>query len=186
MIVKNIIKKVANLTGDTILRDAIESNTLSTEQQKEISLLVDCVNLTNSNIATNYVKLYATKKIVSYSDLITYSSITNETIYDIVSVKNSYGKDVNFSLTTSGIEVKAGTYYVRYTYFPKDVEYEDEITNFPLKISERIFVYGVVSEYLYVKGVFDEAQMWEEKFKLEMKNTQRQQKNLKIKSSRWF
>lgn len=186
MIVKNIIKKVVNLTGNNALSEAIESNSFSSEQQQEINLLVDCVNLTNSNIATNYVKLYATKKITNYSDIINYSNIANNMIYDIVSVKTLSGKDVNFALTTSGIVVKNGTYIVKYTYFPKDVDYDDTITNYPIKVSERVFVYGVISEYLYIKGVFDEAQMWEERFKNEIISTLRQQKNTKLKMSRWF
>jgi hypothetical protein len=106
-------------------------------------------------------------------------------IYDIVSVKTLSGKDINYVLTTNGIVVKSGTYIVKYTYFPKDVGYDDVISNFPTKVSERIFVYGVVSEYLYVKGVFDEAQMWEERFKNEMQSLIRPQKSAKLKMSRW-
>jgi len=186
MEVKNIIKKICSLINDDQLLLAIENNTFTDDQQKEINLLVECVNLTNVNIATNYSKLIETKTINNYSGVIKYSSLTNEAIYSIVCVKNENGRDLDFSLTTSGINTKKGTVSVKYSYFPKDVEYYDSIDNYPTKISERDFVYGAISEYLYAKGVFNEAQVWEERFKNEMQSKLRAQKNIRLRTSRWI
>lgn len=185
MLVKNIIKKVLNLTHNYELAEALDGE-LTTTQENEKKLMVDCVNLTNCNIATNYVKLYAVKKVRNSSGTITYSSVTSKTIFDIVSVKTVTGTSIDFDLNTGGIVTKVGDVVIKYTYFPDDLLYDDAIDNYPTKINERIFVYGVMAEYLYVKGVFDEAQMWEEKFKLELQSCLRPQRNAKIKRRRWY
>lgn len=185
MLVKEILKKVVNYTCNYELYDAISKDTFSDSQQKEINLLIDCVNLTNCNIATNYVKLIDSKEMYN-SGTINYSKITNQTIYDIISVKSKSGKVLDYVLTSSGINTSIGFVTVKYSYFPADLEYGDTLTNFPTKINERIFVYGVISEYLYVKGVFDEARVWEEKFKLEIQSLLRQQNPKIIKQRRWY
>lgn len=185
MKVKNIIKKVANLTNNADLVKAIDNNQFSTEQQKEINLLVDCVNLTSCNIATNYVKIYEVKTIKNNKNIISFSDITKNMIYDIVSVKNPFGKNVEFTITANGIIAKGDTVSIKYSIFPTDVDFEDDVNNFPIKVAERNFVYGVLSEYLYAKGVFDEALVWEERFKNEMINIVRVQKSVIFKNRRW-
>lgn len=185
MLVKEIIKRVVNYTGNFELYDAINKNAFTDGQQQEINLLVDCVNLTNSNIATNYVRLYGSVEVNNVGGEILYSKITNKTIYEIICVKNSNGVKVGFSLTGSGIKTENGKVVVTYTYFPDNVQYEDAINEYQLKINERNFVYGVISEYLYVKGVFDEAQIWEDKFKIEMRSLLRSQRNISLKQRRW-
>lgn len=184
MLVKNIIKKVAKLINNADIASAIDNNSFSDAQQKEITLLVDCVNLTNANIATNYVKLYDVKNINNTNGVVNFSKITSDAIFDIVSVKHG-GKDVAFSITSSGVLTKKGELTIKYTYFPKDLGYEDSVENYPTKICERNFVYGVISEYLFAKGVFDEALVWEERFKNEMKTATRPQKTILIKKGRW-
>ena len=186
MLVKDIIKKVVNYTNNFDLFKAVESGTFTEEQTKEINLLVDCVNLTNSNIAANYVKLYDTKSLKVRDGLIPFSELSAQTIYDIVSVKDVNGRTVDFDILNNGLSVKVKEAIVKFTYFPEDVKYEDELTNFKIKINERIFVYGVISEYLYVKGVFDEAEIWEEKFKNELKNCLRTVKSHRTAKRRWF
>ena len=185
MLVKEIIKKVLNYTGNYELSNAIESGEYTTTQQRDIDLLVDCINLTNSNIATNYVKLIKSKKVQNTTGIISYSKVTNEMIFNIISVTTSGGEKVNFTVKNDGIETKKGEVIIKYSYFPADVQLEDSILIYPTKVNERIFVFGVISEYYYAKGVFDEAQIWEEKFKLEMRNIMRIPTCRIIKKRRW-
>ena len=185
MEVKNIIKKVCNLISDEVLLSAIESGTFTEEQQKDINLLVECVNLTNINIATNYVKLIDVVSVDNYSGQIYYQSISQRHIFNILSVKNERNKEVDFEFNGTGISADKGKIKIKFTYFPEDVDFYDEIKNYPMKISERDFVYGVLSEYLYAKGVFDEAKIWEERFKNEMQSKMRNQKQINMRVSRW-
>lgn len=185
MLVKEIIKKVLNYTNNFELFNAVVQDSLNEEQMKEINLLVDCVNLTNSNIATNYVKLYDYKTVKVENSFVEYSDITDKMIYDIVSIK-SKNCQVDYQVLSSGVLVNAKEIDVKFSYFPKDVNLEGEIVNYGHKVNERVFVYGVISEYLYVKGVFDEAQLWEEKFKIEMKNCMKTAKSYKYNKRRWI
>lgn len=183
MKVKNIIKKATAII-DNNLFDAIEKGSVSELQQKEINSLVNCVNLTISNISSNYYKLYDVVEVENFNGIIPYSKITDKVIFDIVSIKNASGNQL-FTVKTDGIYTVKGKLLVKYTYFPSDVDYDDEITCFPVKVSERVIVYGVLSEYLYIKGIFDEAMVWEERFKNEMRSVHRPQKNINLRKRNW-
>jgi len=184
MEVKNIIKKVASIV-DVNLYESIENESLNELQQKEIKHLVNCVNLTISNIASNYFKLYNIVEVVNDNGIIPYSKISNNAIFDIVGVKNSTGKQ-SFVLKQNGLSTVKGKLTIRYTYFPEDVDYDDVVNYFPVKVSERVIVYGVLSEYLFIKGLFDEALVWEERFKTEMKSINRLQKCVNIRKRSWY
>lgn len=186
MLVKEIIKKVVNFTNNYELSKSMELGEYTDTQQREIDLLVDCVNLTNSNIATNYIHLIKTKDVYNGTGTIQYSKITNEMIYNIISVTTKLGTKIDFNVRSEGIETKMGDVRITYSYFPSDVNLEDKILSYPTKVNERIFVFGVISEYYYAKGVFDEAQIWEEKFKLEMRNLMRSPSTKTIKKRRWL
>lgn len=185
MLVKNIIIKTLNLINNTRLIEAIDKETATEDEKKEINLILSCVNLTNSNIATNYVKLYDQATINNQNGVVPYSKISSKQIFDIVSVKNLYGTEISFLTTVNGLSTKKGDIVVKYTYFPDDLTMESVVENYPIKLSERVFVYGVLSEYLYVKGVFDEAAMWEKRFKKEMFSIYKPQKSVKLKAGRW-
>lgn len=185
MEVKNILKKVVSLIGNTTLNNSIENETFSDVQQNEINMLVNCVNLTISNISSNYLKLYDIVEIENRGGIVNFSKISNKQIYDIVSVRNSHNKPISFNITPDGVNTQTGKVIIKFTYFPDDVNFNDNITCFPLKLTERVVVYGVLAEYLYAKGVFDEALAWENRFKNEMKSINRPQKSISTKVRRW-
>lgn len=184
MEVKNIIKKATSII-DVNLYEAIENDNLNELQQKEIRVLVNCVNLTISNIASNYFKLYDGIEIDNLNGIIPYSKISSRQIFDIVSVKKSTEKQP-FTIKSNGLNTTKGKVTIKYSYFPDDVDYDGVVDCFPVKVSERVVVYGVLSEYLYIKGLFDEAVAWEDRFKKEMKSVSRPQKNINLKKRGWY
>ena len=169
--VKKILKNVATYLQLADLVDVIENSAEATnEQLEEMRLLVSCVNFVNNLIATNYLKLYKTvKKFVSSSYEITFDSIDSEPILDIVSVKDMYGDKVPFSITQNGVKTNYSGYVnITYSHFPADVEENGKIMEYKTKLNERIFAYGVASEYLFIKGNIDDSSMWDTRFKREL------------------
>ena len=183
MEVKKILKNVATylqlLDISNVLDDLSKARD---EQTEEVNLLVSCVNYVSNLIATNYLKLYKTvKKFVSASYEITFENIDTEPILDIVSVKDMYGDKVPFSITQSGVKTNYSGYVnITYSHFPAEVEFSGKILEFKTKLNERIFAYGVASEYLFIKGNIDDSSMWDTRFKRELLTLTRPGHSVKI------
>lgn len=167
MKVKKILLNVCTMLQLNDVANEIELN----EKSEEVNLLLACLNYVNNIIATDYIKIYkTTQTIVSdCSKVIEFSNISNHTFLGIKSVTDQRGNSINFSITDSGIIVnKSGTVRIRYACFPDEVDLKDCITDYKTKINERIFAYGVAAEYLFIKGVIDDASMWDVRFKREL------------------
>ena len=185
MLVKEILTNVAYLLDDNKLIEAISQDNFTGHLLEDKNLLIKCVNYVNNIIATEYFHIDETVTIDNSNGLIPYTSITQKTIFDIVEIKGAFGKKINFKTTTNGIETKKGKLTVKFLYMPEDVAYDDNITCYPTKINARIFAYGVASEYLFIKGNFDEGDIWDNRFKNALKSIQRNHKEIIMPNRRW-
>lgn len=187
MEVKNIVKKVLIMIQNDSLADKIsqESYTLTTYEQKEIDLIINSINLTQQNIATKYYSLIDVVKVANTTGEIKYSDITSKHIYNILSVKNAKNVNLKYVLKPTSIVTNVGDIVIKYSYFPQDVAINDNLSVLSVKINERAILYGAISEYLFVKGIFDEAEMWEKKFKDEVNQIINIRKNAFIPPRTW-
>lgn len=170
MEVKNIVKKVLlMLQNDTLYNKMFVDNpTFTQEETTELNLIVSCVNLIQQHISTNYFNLIDTVEINNNLDVLPYSKITDKQIFKILKIKDKNGNIINFVTNPTGIVTNKGEIVIKYSYFANDVTLSDKITVFGIGVSERTFLFGVLGEYNFVKGNFDEAKIWEEKFASEM------------------
>lgn len=193
MEVKSIIRKVLEILQNVDLYSRITSNdatiTLTSEEILERDIIIDCINLVQQNIATNYFNLIDTFQINNTYDVLPYSKISTLQIFNILSVKNTKNEVLKYTLKPSGIVTNKCDIVIKYAYFPNDVTINDNITTFPIGVSERIFVYGVVSEYMFVKGNIDEYNVWQNKFETEIENVKNNAKKIchsaNLKRRRW-
>lgn len=187
MEVKNIVKKVLIMIQNDSLADKIsqDSYTLTTDEQKEIDLIINSINLTQQNIATKYYSLIDVVKVTNSTGEIKYSDITSKHIYNILSVKNAKNANLKYVLKPTSIVTNIGDIVIKYSYFPQDVTINDNLSVLSVKINERAILYGSISEYLFVKGIFDEAEMWEKKFRDEVNQIINIRKNAFIPPRTW-
>ena len=54
------------------------------------------------------------------------------------------------------------------------------------KISARILAYGVASEYCFLEMLYDDATLWENRYKNALLCAQRKKGELKLKKRGWF
>jgi len=186
MIVKNIIKMSAEFLDlknvIKYLSDEIES---SEDVLEEVSNLLLGVNMVNNNIASSYIELIGEKKINCKKLVIPYSEISDKSIIEIKSIVSTGGKKVGFKIMPDGVSLDSvGDYVITFSYFPEKVTLDDEI-NYYLKLNEITFAMGVVGEYLYIKGVIDDAYMWDKRFKNTMFNLLRPKRNIVMPAKRW-
>ncbi len=188
MLVKNIIKLACTYLQLNDLLELSElggTKPLNANTEKELNLLLQCVNLTNNIIATEYVKLYKTAKVKSDDGVINFTNIAPSKINSIHSVKNNYGNTLVYKTFDNHIKTAAGEVFVKYSYIPDSVELNDVLSSYKTKINERVFAYGVASEYSFIKSIYDDAAMWENRFKSSLMLTSKKT-GLKIPKRRWL
>lgn len=189
MNVKEIIKLACTYLQ---LNDLLETNVLggvkiaTDYQNQQIDLLLQCVNLTSSVIASDYIRLYKTKAFTTQDGILQYSQIGPETINQIHSVKNKKGDVLVFKTFSDYLKTAKGDIFVNYSYLPEPVLLNDSITDFNIKISTRVFSYGVASEYSFIKSVYDDANIWENRFKTALMMAGSKKSGIKIAPRRWL
>ena len=188
MIVKNIVKNAAMFLN---LNDLLEttllggSKTADDVQTEEINFLVACCNLACNQVASEYITLTDTKSLTSTTGMISYPSISSKTIVDILKVKQN-GVEVEFSCKPNRLETSPGDLEIVFAYQPlvSNINSTIDFNNF--KLSERVLSYGVVAEYCYIGGRYDDATIWDNRFKTSLININRPRRELKIKKRLWI
>ena len=191
VIVKDIIYKVAQILSLDDVMDALdkygldEYSTLPNSVLREVDLLVTSFNLVNNMIATNYVNIERVEKVMS-SGFVSYIDINDgRVILGVRKVVDSTGESVPFMLKYDGIEMPTGEYDIVYTVFPKDLSIDDHISEYHCKLSDTIFVYGVASEYLLIKGNIDDAVVYDTRFKQMLLDSTRPKHSITLPQKRF-
>lgn len=156
----------------------------SVDVSKNLNLLLKCVNLVLNTIVSEYVNLKDCTYLVSNNCRIKYEDVTSNNIVKIVSVEND-NKKVAFSDFGSEICVeKDDKYKVTYLYTLENVDFSDDVSI--IKFPCKSIAYGVASEYLYINKLYDDASVWDVRFKNSMLNLLQNKKHRFIKPRRWF
>ncbi len=188
MRIKDILYTACLIMDDAPLADAILSNKAVDEiTRQKINLLYDCASQIDTVIATDYVPACNTTKVSTTSGKISIGSLSGNDINDVISITTITGADVNYTTKGNTIYIAPGTYEVTYSFFPaKLTPAISTITYYPRKVSARAFAYGVASEYLFVKGNIDDAEVWNERFRQAMIACTRPTGKRVIKAPRWY
>ena len=187
MEVKQILKMCATMLQLKDIGLILDSSEYLDEcENKDLNLLKDCVNLVCNTIACDYINAIKSKLIDNKTGEINFSDISEDRIYKILKVKNVYGDRVPFTITTNGIICDKGSLSITYSYFPREYGFNDQIDVFKTRITERVFAFGVCSEYLYILGNSDDASIFEDRFKNAMRNIVRKQNEIIMPKRRWW
>ena len=130
----------------------------------DLRLLTRCANLVAKEIACEYIPLLHTQKIASHEGKISYADF-EKLLLEIKCIKDCHGNEVDYYCLPDHVAVQDGSFEVSYAYIPTDKNFFDELDFCGTKASDRIFAYGTVAEYCLVTGNYDEALMWERRYK---------------------
>lgn len=179
------VLSTSSFTG-TLNANSNPSVTADSLTTRNLNLLIRCTSLVLGRIASDLIPLIKVESVNSSSGKILYSALTSK-VYKIDSVKKD-GKKHSFKIYPTYILLGCddGQFDVEYEFLPSDktalTDNIDEVGNL---VDARTIAYGVASEYAYISGLFEEAKMWEEKFKNAL-DTKTKLKNYAIKARRWF
>ena len=120
--------------------------------------LISCFNVVECALALDYLPLYATHMCnanVVYYDEFAYAPI------------RIVGCNCQFKTYPTYIESKETITSIQYAYMPRIKGFHDECAYG--KELLNCLSYGVVSEYLISQGFYEEAILWDNKYKKEIK-----------------
>ena len=144
--------------------------------------LLACFNLVENELALDYFPLSRTEILVSTGTIL-FSQFKNAPV-NIISVKNSDGVDLEYTLSPDRIMTGKGTIRVTYTFTP-NTKTIDDVCDFSLEVSARLMSYGISAEYSLATGALEEAALWDKKYKDAIALLYKREKGGRITSRRW-
>lgn len=182
MKIKNVLLLAAGEIGvyDHVLEKLSENNATD---DKVVSTLLRCFNLVENEIALDYLPLKAEDTMDSSSGTIAFSDLSNSPVR-ILSVTDEWGNALKFRLFPDYLRTQAGKVVVLYTYAPVEKTIDGE-SDFTTSISERVVAFGVCAEYYTACGLYEQAAVFDVKYKDALKAAISSRKSRVIASRRW-
>ena len=140
-------------------------------QETSYPILRRCANLVLAGLATNHRDCEATQVFNVRDGKIEYKDFS-KTFLRVKSMTVPYSLFIDF------MQVPNGRVEVKYFYVPNFSENLDEVIHIP-NLAKETFVYGVITEYALISGMFNEAKVWNEKFTSGLFHTNEKHKNLR-------
>ena len=157
---------------------------------KTYNSLKTCVGTVYSQIASDLLPLITLEDIVCTDSRFDISALSKRVI-DIVSIVESEGK-VDFKVYPTYVLCELAsdspiTLSVKYTYLPDfpDIATTD-LEDFYGKMTPRTFAYGVAAEYSLISGMYEEANIWDKRFKESVLAVYHKKREMKIPPRRWL
>lgn len=186
MILDNVIKLSAQLLKMDEVCDLEElgGSNENAEAKKKLNLLIRCANLVINEIATDYVPLIIAEEINTDGKI--YFAHLAKTVLDVKNIRTTDGSYVKFKVYPEYIQADCkGDCTLEYSYIPDDYQLGDEI-EYGGKVNERIIAYGTVREYCLVNSMYEDAQIWDKRYKDSLLSAMRKGGYLNIPSRRWL
>lgn len=153
------------------------------EDEKKATLLLTCFNIVENELALDYFPLVAEDTVETDGGVVDFSALQNDAVR-ITKVTDEWGNSAAFQLFSSYLKTQPGKVCVTYTYTPKK-KTTDEKSDFYTAVSVRLISYGMAAEYAMATGLFEDAAVWDKKYKEGIRAAYRLQKCKRIRSRRW-
>ncbi|MBE7074041.1 MAG: hypothetical protein E7379_03015 [Clostridiales bacterium] len=183
MKVKDVIIKACDFVACDELEEKLrKGESLSEEDENLKNKLVKCFNLVREEIACEYQPILIAEKFEIKNFKLELKSFSNEVV-EIYSIKDRYGRNVHYKIFDNYIFVCGKDVEVIYSTSPKQLTFDDD---FSASLPERIFAYGVAREYFFLNNLYQDANIWEERFKGSLQIMLRQKSEVKIPRRSWL
>lgn len=159
-------------------------NCLNSQSEKNLRIILDCINIAYLHICTEKYLLYKTESITVTNNCFDIDNLSQK-LFKIKDITNAYGY-VKIKLDAKKILLPNGTYTIKYAYLPQELNFDDEINSFNGKLTLLALSYGVCGKFCLIKNLFEEAESWESKFEKSLTQSFKKIGEIKIKSRRWI
>ena len=157
---------------------------VSQDGKNNAEMLLDCFNIVENELALDYFPLYTEEKLSNPTGQLQYSRFT-KTPVRITKVCDAEGQEIAYELFASYLKTQTGLIGVAYAYTPNKKDFTDS-SDFILQVSDRLIIYGVLSQYCLAMGFCEQAAIWDTKYKESIETTYRMGKGGRMASRRWI
>jgi hypothetical protein len=146
--------------------------------------LLRCANLVLNEIVCDYFPLRGETAAASVNGVVRFDALA-ERVLEIVSVESN-GVRVKFKCFPGYLKAEcSGTVKVNFSYVPED-RGENDDADVPEKIAPRLTAYGAAAEYCLLRGMFEEAVIWEKRFRDSLAAALKKQREIRIPARAWL
>jgi len=184
--IKDIVEMSASFLELDDVLNALNSETEITDKTilKNIDLLVRCSNLALSVLASEKFKLKKVENLYTENGEIKIDNFSKN-VFEILEVKKN-NINIDFRVYPNLVDCfKKGTYQITYAYLPDFKTLDEVVDDFDQKVPLRIISEFVASEFSFISGDFEDASVWEQKYKESLDNLNFT-KSRKLPERRWF
>ena len=189
MTVKEIVKLCSDLLqydfDERLFDESADENVYrqAADADKRFKLLSQCVGYCEKELACDYFPLTASQFFEKNSADFTEFE---RPVHEVRKVKDGDGDSVDFVNTPDGVVANThGCMTVEYSYLPEKKGYADRLEIGNSKVDERLVAYGAIAEYMFLTGMYDEASMWDKRYKDLIQTTLYPNRSIRIPQRRW-
>ena len=186
MTVKSILKLVSSLLNRKDISSYLDGKTTEDSNvADEVNTLVDCYNVVAEELSVIYPKIVQSQKLTVTAGVLKYTQFIYSPV-KILSVKDMDGNDVECTILPTEIRTNVGRIVIEYTYIPLKRKLDESSDFKTTPIRESTIAYGVATEYCLIKGSYEEAAMWHDKYTTALKNCLAIKNVNKLKGRVWW
>ena len=188
MIVLDVLKDVSlylNLT-DNFAPILNKTGELTEENKLEFDKILLAINNVSRSVATKIAPLKNQEVVLIENNFFDLNLLKKNLNY-VCCVKNiSSSSKQKFNVFDNKLHTNfSGLARVEYFYFSPKVTNENSPVELNKTINDKMFVLGVIAEYCFINGLFDDAQIWESRFLLEIDKNFVVKKGFNLPKKRW-
>lgn len=158
------------------------------DKPDDVDKLISLANLTIRKVVREFAPLYAEESVTSNANCeISYSNLTKD-VCNIKSVSTADGLSATFRVFPEFIKVgyPNQSYFVNYSFYPDELDDLTDDLVLPIGVTKEAIAFGICAEYLTISGMFDEADVFEDKFKKSLADGLINQRERKVLNRGWI
>ncbi len=179
MRVEEILTEVLVRLGD---RDKYDISNLPSNDD-EINTIIKCINMIISEIASDYLPIEFKENVIVENGVIPYDSLSKRLI-NLKKVTKNHSK-IGAKMYPNEILVNEnGEVCVEYLYMPDEVKLGGDIELSP-RVTLMLIVNGVLGEYCLLQGRYEDAMLYDKRYREMLKIACRATKEIILKHGWW-
>ena len=182
MTVKEVLIKAAKLLSLDEAAAFLETGEEGTENAQANALLT-CFHTVENELALDYFPRRIEETLQTQTGAIVYEELSKKAVR-ILFVHDEWGNELPFKTFPEYVKTQSGKITIGYCYLPEEKTLAGEC-DFKLFVSVRMMAYGIAAEYALQNGMFEDAAVWNKKYKDAICAAYKNFKSVKIKQRRW-
>ncbi len=178
MQVNEILNKAATLLGENLTAEGSPTD-------ERTARLVNALGVAYMRLITEYAPLEEEESITVSNGSFELSALTKR-FFDVVKLVRSGGGKAKCKVRGGSLFAEDGSYSLRYCYTPNSYPALGGTIEMPPRVSPDLFASGVAAEYALESMLFEEATLFEKRYKEGLANVLSSRREITLPFGRWL